>query len=125
VLRGIVAPKTTDLCFAFCGIARPTNFFTELGKTGVRVVGTHAFRDHHAYTATDVELLFKLGQQAGATAFITTEKDAVNLDGFADRLHMLHVVPVRMEFESLPGGESPIEMVCAVLQRRAEMTVRE
>jgi tetraacyldisaccharide 4'-kinase len=98
VLRGIVAPETSDLCLAFCGIARPMNFFTALGKAGVRIVATHAFRDHHAYTSTDLELLFKLAQVAGATAFITTEKDAVNLGTLAERLHPLHVVPVRMEF---------------------------
>ncbi len=125
VLRGIDAPETTELYFAFCGIARPTNFFTKLGTTGVRVVGTHAFRDHHLYTATDVELLFKLGQEAGATAFLTTEKDAVNLGDHAERLRPLHVVPVRMEFEPLVGGESPVDVICAVLQRRAELTVRE
>lgn len=125
VCRGIVAPESADSCFAFCGIARPTNFFTELGEAGVRAVGTHAFRDHHAYTASDVELLFKLAQEAGATAFLTTEKDAVNLGEFAQRLHPLHIAQVRMEFEPLPGGESQVDVVCAVLQRRAEMTVRE
>ena len=125
VLRGIVPPETTELCFAFCGIARPTNFFTELGTAGVRVVGTHAFRDHHLYTATDVELLFKLGQEAGATAFLTTEKDAVNLGDHAARLRPLHVVPVRMELEALLGGVSPVDMICAALERRAQLTVRE
>ena len=125
VVRGIVVPETTNLYFAFCGIARPAKFFTELGKAGVRVVATHAFRDHHAYTATDVELLFNLAQAGGATALVTTEKDAVNLGEFADRLHPLHVVPVQMEFEALPDRESPVDLICAVLQRRAEMTVRE
>ena len=125
VLRGIVPPETTGLCFAFCGIARPTNFFTELGTAGVRVVGTHSFRDHHAYTATDVEFLFKLGQQAGATAFLTTEKDAVNLGDYAERLRPLHVVPVRMEFEHLLGGVSPVDIICAALQSRPQLTVRE
>ena len=57
------------------------------------------------YTATDVELLFKLGQEAGATAFLTTEKDAVNLGDYAERLRPLHVVPVRMELDALPGGD--------------------
>ena len=50
VPRGIVSPETNDLCFAFCGIARPKNFFAELRKAGVRVVGTREFRDHHAYS---------------------------------------------------------------------------
>ena len=66
-----------------------------------------------------------MGQEAGATAFLTTEKDAVNLGDHAERLRPLHVVPVRMEFEPLLGGESPVDVICAVLQRRAELTVRE
>jgi tetraacyldisaccharide-1-P 4'-kinase len=66
-----------------------------------------------------------LAQQAGAMAFVTTEKDVVNLGRLDERVHPLHVVKVRMAFEPLVGGESPIEVVCAVLQRRAEMTVRE
>jgi tetraacyldisaccharide 4'-kinase len=102
VSRSILAPETQDTCFAFCGIARPENFFTELGKAGVRVVGTRAFRDHHAYSATDVESLFKGGQESGATAFITTEKDAVNLGDNISRLRPLHVVRVRMQFEPAP-----------------------
>jgi tetraacyldisaccharide 4'-kinase len=126
VLRGIVAPETSDLCFAFCGIARPTNFFTDLGKAGVRVVGTRAFRDHHAYTAADVELLFKLGQEAAATAFITTEKDVVNLGPTVDRLRPLYVVPVRLEFEpSARDEESPADLIAAFLQRQAALPMRE
>ena len=74
---------------------------------------------------TDVELLFKLGQQAGATAFVTTEKDAVNLGEYAEKLRPLHVVPVRMEFEPLANGESPVEVISAALRQHAEAPVRE
>jgi tetraacyldisaccharide-1-P 4'-kinase len=91
------------MCFAFCGIARPENFFTELGKAGVRVVGTHSFGDHHAYRTGDVELLFKLAQQAGATEFVTTEKDAVNLAEHLAQLHPLHIVPLGMVVEEPTG----------------------
>jgi tetraacyldisaccharide 4'-kinase len=125
VCRGIVAPETQEPCFAFCGIARPTKFYTELSQARLRVVGTHSFRDHHAYAATDVELLFKLGQQAGATAFITTEKDAVNLCKHAEQLRPLYVVPVRMEFEPPVGGESPVDLIIAALRRHTEAPVRE
>jgi tetraacyldisaccharide 4'-kinase len=125
VSRGIIAPSTTDACVAFCGIARPENFFTELGKAGAKVVGTRVFRDHHAYTATDIESLFRAGQAAGATAFVTTEKDAVNLGEHSERLRPLHVVPVRMQFETTPCGPSPVDQVCAAIERRSEMTVRE
>jgi tetraacyldisaccharide 4'-kinase len=121
VTRGIVPLETREPCFAFCGIARPENFYTDLGKAGILVVGTRSFRDHHAYSATDVELLFKLGQEAGATAFITTEKDAVNLGEHVERLRPLLVAPVCMEFELAAGpvADSPDELISAVVQRRS------
>lgn len=123
VRRGIVPPETREACFAFCGIARPEGFFSDLGKAGVRVTGTRAFRDHHAYTSQDVEVLYRQGQQSGATAFITTEKDAVNLGEFAERLRPLNVVVVKMEFAG--GAASAIEQICAVLRRADRKPVRE
>ncbi len=112
--RGIVSPESKEPCFAFCGIARPENFFAELGEAGVNVTGTRSFRDHHAYSAQDVEALYRQGQQSGATAFVTTEKDAVNLGEYTGRLRPLHVVAVKMEFE--PGSESAVETVWAVMR---------
>lgn len=125
--RSIVAPAIPDTCFAFCGIARPEKFFAELGEASVRVVGTRTFRDHHAYTAQDVEALYRQGLQSGATAFVTTEKDEVNLGEHVERLRPLYVVPVHMEFERSPQGllASPIEQICAVIRARNETPVRE
>jgi len=114
VSRGIVPPETKETCFAFCGIARPENFYTQLGKAGVKVTGTRAFRDHYAYTAQDVEALYRQGQQAGATAFITTEKDAVNLGELAGRLRPLYVAEVKMEFAE--GAAAAMERICAVIR---------
>jgi tetraacyldisaccharide 4'-kinase len=132
VSRSIVAPETPDACFVFCGIARPENFFAELGSAGARVAGTRAFPDHHAYTARDVESLFKLGQESGATAFITTEKDAVNLGDHIEKLRTLYVVPVRMQFENaaetvagVDAAASVVEALCGVIASQNETRVRE
>jgi tetraacyldisaccharide 4'-kinase len=126
VSREIVAPQTDGACIAFCGIARPQVFFDDLCKAGVRIAATRMFRDHHAYSATDIESLFKLGQESRAAAFVTTDKDAVNLRDNVDRLRPLHVVPVRMHFEPPPvNAESPMEQLCAVIERRNEIPVRE
>jgi tetraacyldisaccharide 4'-kinase len=102
VLRGIVPPETADKCFAFCGIARPESFFGQLRNAGIRLQGTHEFRDHHLYGAADVDLLLRLRQKSGATAFITTEKDEVNLDKYLQQMQPVHVAPVRMQFEPMP-----------------------
>ena len=113
VTRSILPPDVKQPCFAFCGIARPESFFTSLGLAGVRVTGTRAFRDHHRYTARDVEALYQQGQQSGAGAFITTQKDALNLGEHIERLRPLHVVPLRMEF--VAGEESAKERIYAVM----------
>jgi tetraacyldisaccharide 4'-kinase len=125
VSRGIVPPKTAEPCLAFCGIARPKNFFTDLVQAGLKVVATREFRDHHQYSAADVESLFKQAQQSGARAFVTTEKDSVNLAGYATRLHSLYVVPVRMRFETTADGESPIDQLCAAIEQGKETHVRK
>jgi tetraacyldisaccharide 4'-kinase len=114
VKRTIVPRETSAPCFAFCGIARPEVFFTNLAEAGVRVTGTRSFRDHHAYTASDVEALYRQGQRSGAQAFVTTAKDEVNLGELAERLKPLHVPPLRMQLFS--AGEPGIETICSVIR---------
>jgi tetraacyldisaccharide 4'-kinase len=99
VRRGIVPPKTPEPCFAFCGIGRPETFFTQLQAAEVVVTGTRTFRDHHRYTEADVQQLLRLRQQSGAPAFVTTEKDAINVGEHLQTLRPVHVVPVRMQMD--------------------------
>jgi tetraacyldisaccharide 4'-kinase len=103
VTRDIVAPQTKEPCLAFCGIARPQNFIAQLRAAGVMLAGTRSFRDHHRYSAEDVRQLLRSRKQHGATAFVTTEKDAVNLDGHLEALQPIHVVPVRMRLHNAPA----------------------
>ena len=117
----------------FCGIARPQNFFAGLRNAGVFVAGTREFRDHHAYSAADVQSLLSLRQQSGATAFVTTEKDAVNLGTHLSQLEPIHVVPLRMRFADSPervagaadGDASPVERLCSFLARQNQGRMRE
>lgn len=101
VQRDIVIPaELKGPCFAFCGIARPANFFDQLRAAGVKLAGTRSFSDHHAYTQSDVGKLLGLRKRYGAEAFVTTEKDAVNLQAHAAELTPLHVVPVSMQLQN-------------------------
>lgn len=100
VRRGIVPHPTDEPCFAFCGIARPENFFQQLRAAGVTLAGTRSFRDHHAYTDSDVRELLALRAQHKAVSFVTTEKDAINLQSGVAALAPLHVIPVQMELDN-------------------------
>jgi len=77
----MTVPRIAGPVVAFCGIARPEQFFSGLEQAGVRVVGHHAFRDHHRFTARDLTLLMDLAKKFNATALVTTEKDRIRLGG--------------------------------------------
>ena len=64
--------------FAFCGIGNPEAFFADLQRWHVPVAGTMSFRDHHRYTASDLQRLQEAAESAGARGFVTTEKDEQN-----------------------------------------------
>jgi tetraacyldisaccharide 4'-kinase len=98
--RGILPKNVPPQPVAFCGIARPQNFFAQLRTAGIDTVAEAVFRDHHAYNAGDVRQLLELRQQSGAGGFVTTEKDAVNLGEFLSSLQPIAVVPVRMQLEN-------------------------
>jgi tetraacyldisaccharide 4'-kinase len=115
VTRDIVAPQTEESCLAFCGIARPQNFVAQLRTAGVMLAGATSFRDHHRYSAEDVRQLLQLRQQHGARAFVTTEKDAVNLDGYLEALQPIHVVPVRMR---LHNAAAVLEFMLSTVSER-------
>lgn len=66
---------------AFCGLARPGQFWESLADIGIYPVATYAFGDHHRYRAKDVAMLERLARTHEANGFLTTEKDLVKLDG--------------------------------------------
>lgn len=104
ISRGIAAPAVNGPCFAFCGIARPESFFADLASAGLTLTGTMSFPDHHSYTSSDIRRLLALRQRHNATSFVTTEKDAINLEAFLPQLAPLHVVPVQMELHDVEAA---------------------
>jgi tetraacyldisaccharide 4'-kinase len=100
---------------AFCGIARPGQFFDSLKALGQEIAETVAFGDHHSYRQPDIDRLLRLKNQTGAHGFITTEKDVVNLAGLARQLDPLQTTCLRLELESPEQAVS--EMLQALEQR--------
>ncbi len=82
VRRHMEAPPVSRPVLAFCGIARPEQFFAGLESAGMSLAGRIAFRDHHDYTDTDVERLYNAARSSGAGALVTTAKDKVRLTSF-------------------------------------------
>jgi tetraacyldisaccharide 4'-kinase len=71
---------------AFCGIARPEQFFAGLAQKGFQVAASRAFSDHHSFTGADLAMLRKLQDATGSGALVTTAKDLVRLGELARTL---------------------------------------
>ena len=100
---------------AFCGIARPRNFFIQLRNAGIELAGEATFRDHHEYNESDVRELLAAAARSEADGFVTTEKDAINLGGYFSALKPLAVVPVKMD---LANAERAIDAMLERIGRR-------
>ncbi|HEX3091400.1 MAG TPA: tetraacyldisaccharide 4'-kinase [Candidatus Angelobacter sp.] len=85
---------------AFCGIARPQQFFDALKAAHQEIAGTLTFRDHHRYAQRDIHRLLDLKKLTGATDFVTTEKDAMNLGALSAHLQSLRTATLRIDLES-------------------------
>ena len=64
-----------------CGIGNPQAFSDDILQVGINIVSEKFFRDHHAFTQADLDEITRAAKETGADAILTTEKDAVRLEG--------------------------------------------
>jgi tetraacyldisaccharide 4'-kinase len=100
--RRMHIPAAKGPVVAFCGIARPEQFFDGLETAGVRLAECIAFADHHRYTETDLAHLSATAHANKVTTLITTEKDLVRMGSLASRFAdplRLHTAGLTIEIE--------------------------
>jgi len=112
-IRRRIAPGTMTRVVAFCGIARPQQFFSALRGSGAELVGTEAFPDHHRYSQRDVVRLLKMQEKTRAEGFATTEKDAMNLGDLLPS--NTQVVALQIELEN---PEEAVNSLLYTLEQR-------
>jgi tetraacyldisaccharide 4'-kinase len=103
ICRRMEIPHLDGPVAAFCGIARPDQFFQGLESASVKLVSQTAFADHHNYTAADLARVDSAARAAGATAILTTEKDRVRIGALATTLPAslpIQTVALRTEIEN-------------------------
>ena len=97
--RGVAAPHSRVAAAAFAckklhavaGIGNPKRFFEHRAQMGLASVN-HAFPDHHAYSASDLDF-------DDCEALLMTEKDAVKCEAFARE----HWYALQVEAELAPA----------------------
>jgi tetraacyldisaccharide 4'-kinase len=107
IRRRLVLGGAIERAVAFCAIARPEEFFVSLTAHGVGTGERIRFRDHHQYSAADIDRLAAAGKRVGCDAFVITAKDDVKLDD-AMRARLNEIAPLKIaaltvEFEDEPA----------------------
>jgi tetraacyldisaccharide 4'-kinase len=90
---------------AFCGIARSHRFLDSLREMGVEIVRAWPRGDHRVFSAEELLAAAQLAHQAGASALVCTEKDAVRLPAISTPVPIL---ALRLELE-IERGDACID----------------
>jgi tetraacyldisaccharide 4'-kinase len=101
IRRRMIIPHFPGPVVAFCGIARPEQFFSGLEQAGMDMALCKTFADHHRYQPNDIHYLSHVAASSRAT-LLTTEKDAARIGALAHLLPpavQLHTVGLVSEIE--------------------------
>jgi tetraacyldisaccharide 4'-kinase len=117
--RRMEVPAVDGPVAAFCGIARPEQFFAGLEAAGLRLAARTAFRDHHNYSSNDVAHLVSTAKASGASALITTEKDRIRLESLVSEFpEELPIKTARLQIE-IEDQNTAIDWLTARLATRS------
>ncbi len=115
VRRSVTLSGVGGRAVAFCGIGRPGQFFDAIKGLGQNIAAKMIFRDHHRYQQADVDRLLRLKTNTGAEAFITTEKDLINLGGLSTQLQPLRTAELRTQ---LQAPDQALTLLLETLEQR-------
>jgi len=118
-LRNVYTGERKELDFlkgkdvaAVSAIAVPKGFEDELGRLGARVLYHKRYADHHRYSQQEILNIINKSMDRGASAIITTEKDAVRFPMIERR--DLPIYFMRVEIEMLSGAEDFNELISRI-----------
>jgi tetraacyldisaccharide 4'-kinase len=114
-MRRVLVKDIPPRPVAFCGIARPQQFFLQLRVAGIDVAAEAVFRDHHRSTERDLRDLNSLRERSLGEGFVTTEKDAVNLGSHVARLQPIAFVGLKMD---IVQPADALDSMLRILQER-------
>jgi tetraacyldisaccharide 4'-kinase len=89
-----------------CGLGNPQAFIDDLRQLGLQIISENRFADHYAYAQADLNRVNQAARQSGAMAIITTEKDAVRLEGLNCTGMPIYAAMLEMQSADAAGFQS-------------------
>lgn len=102
---------------AFCAVGNPRSFFENVQRAGYELGLQKSFPDHHVYSQAEVDTIVKEANEAGATALLTTAKDAVKLRTLSFGMPC-YVLEIEIAIEN---AEEFTRLILASVERRGAL----
>lgn len=96
----------------FCAIGNPSSFAQTITGLGANILDFEQFPDHHDYTMAEMHCIMQKAIDKGASALVTTDKDAVKIPSefiHSERFLPVYVLIIKVEFAE--GDEQLIELI--------------
>lgn len=108
-------------CIAFCGIGNPQSFRRTLDETGLHVKEFFIFGDHYPYSQRDMANIEECAKKLATEFVVTTEKDAVRLEGLVATMPWLsaHCHFLEIELVVIHGEEILNDRIDQMLRKAA------
>ncbi len=104
--------------YVYCGIGNPQAFVNCLEETGLKVVGTHFFNDHHVFTKQDAKLITEQAIQSGADLAVCTQKDWVKSAAFCRQHEQLDFGSIAMELDFASNSDTIKEKIDQIIKKK-------
>ena len=91
--------------FVFCGIGNPDAFVDHVRQSGMDIVGSRVYNDHHVYTQEDIKDLILQAEACGAEMLLCTQKDWVKTALLKPDTTDMLLAYLAMELEFIEGLE--------------------
>ena len=94
---------TSSRVVALAAIGNPKVFLQDVAHYQIEVVEQFLFRDHHRFSQQELDTALEKSRQAGARCVLTTEKDAVRLEGLSFNPGDISVFEIEVRPEDSDG----------------------
>lgn len=84
----------------FCAIGDPDSFKDVIQKIGVKIGVFFRFRDHHKFSQDDLDNIIHEAKRNRINTLITTEKDAVRLEGLSTEAEDFKIYVLRIDLKT-------------------------
>jgi tetraacyldisaccharide 4'-kinase len=103
---------------SFCSIGDPKSFENTLKNLDAKLVKNFTFMDHHVYNKNDIRTIVQFCQKQGIHTIVTTQKDAVKLNGllrvFDEHLPVMYL---KIKISIVNGRDEFVERIHHILLR--------